>query len=46
MCILPCQPGHARRCRVHRIAFRVSDDRDTPLIWNETAVIIIDQNQM
>jgi len=32
---LPC-PGHARRCRVHRISSRVSDDRDTPLIWNET----------
>jgi hypothetical protein len=30
-------PGHARRCRVHRISSRVSDDRDTPLIWNETS---------
>ena len=35
----PCH-GHARRCRVHRISSRVSDDRDTPLIWNETAVTI------
>jgi len=22
--------------RVHRISFRVRDDRDTPLLWNET----------
>jgi hypothetical protein len=41
MCILPCYPlGHARRCRVHRISSRVSDDRETPLIWNETALTI------
>jgi hypothetical protein len=41
---LPCH-GHARRCRVHRISSRVSDDRDTPLMWNETAVTIIDLNK-
>jgi len=29
--IPPCDPLHARRCRVHRIPPRVSDDPDTPL---------------
>jgi hypothetical protein len=40
---------HARRCRVHRIPSRVRDDRDTPLVWDETAVhigpISISENQ-
>jgi hypothetical protein len=27
-------------CRVHRIPFRVRDDRDTPLMGNETAGLI------
>jgi len=45
MCILPCRPSHAQRCRVHRISSRVRDDRDTPLIWNETAVTIADLNK-
>jgi hypothetical protein len=26
--------------RVHRISLRVRDDRDTPLLWNETAGVI------
>ena len=25
-----------RRIRVHRIPFRVRDDREPPLLWNET----------
>src|SRR3981081_2397316 len=29
-----------QRCRVHRIPPRVRDDRDTPLVWDETAVVI------
>jgi len=32
--------GHARHRRVHRISFRVRDDRDTPLVWNETAMVM------
>ena len=27
---------HARHRRVHRISSRVRDDRDTPLVWDET----------
>jgi hypothetical protein len=38
--IRPANPSHARRCRVHRIPSRVRDDRDTPLMWDETAVDI------
>jgi hypothetical protein len=30
----------AQRCRVHRIPPRVRDDRDTPLVWDETAALI------
>jgi hypothetical protein len=26
--------------RVHRIPSRVRDDRDTPLEWNETAIVL------
>src|SRR6201991_4255882 len=33
-------PMRARRCRVHRIPSRVRDDRDTPLMWDETARLI------
>jgi hypothetical protein len=29
-----------RRIRVHRIPFRVRDDREPPLLWNETAQFI------
>ena len=29
-----------RRIRVHRIPPRVRDDRDTPLLWDETARIL------
>ena len=37
----PCQNrGHARHSRVHRIPFRVRDDRDTPLGWDETAILM------
>jgi hypothetical protein len=36
----PCITCRARRCRVHRIPPRVRDDRDTPLLWDETAVDI------
>ena len=32
--------SHAQRCRVHRISSRVRDDRDTPLVWDETAALI------
>jgi hypothetical protein len=34
--IRPATPRHAQRCRVHRIPPRVRDDRDTPLVWDET----------
>ena len=30
-----------RRIRVHRIPPRVRDDRDTPLEWDETALILL-----
>ena len=33
----PAITSHARRCRVHRIPSRVRDDRDTPLVRDETA---------
>ena len=34
----PCEhTSRARRCRVHRIPSRVRDDRDTPLVRDETA---------
>jgi hypothetical protein len=36
----PCDLSHAQRCRVHRISSRVRDDRDTPLLWDETARLI------
>jgi len=32
--------SHAWRCCVHRISSRVRDDRDTPLVWDETAAVI------
>jgi hypothetical protein len=36
------EPGASRqmRSRVHRIPPRVRDDRDTPLMWDETAEVI------
>jgi len=33
----PAITSRARRCRVHRIPSRVSDDHDTPLCWGGTA---------
>jgi len=33
----PAITSRARRCRVHRIPSRVSDDHDTPLCWDRTA---------
>jgi hypothetical protein len=33
----PCNHDRARRRCVHRIQPRVRDDRDTPLVWDETA---------
>jgi hypothetical protein len=33
--------SHAQRCRVHRIPPRVRDDRDTPLLGDETARDIV-----
>jgi len=36
----PCQLDHARYRRVHRISSRVRDDRDTPLVWDETKRVI------
>src|SRR5258708_28339556 len=38
--IRPALASHAQRCRVHRISSRVRDDRDTPLLWDETAAVI------
>ena len=32
--------SHAQHCCVHRISSRVRDDRDTPLVWDETAAVI------
>ena len=32
----PANSDHARYRRVHRISSRVRDDRDTPLVWDET----------
>jgi hypothetical protein len=37
----PAIPSRARRCRVHRIPSRVRDDRDTPLVGDETARVIV-----
>ena len=39
-CIRPANSDHARYHRVHRISSRVRDDRDTPLGWNETAILM------
>src|SRR5882724_176417 len=36
----PALASHAQHCRVHRISSRVRDDRDTPLVWDETAAVI------
>ena len=36
----PCQLDHARYRRVHRISSRVRDDRDTPLVWDETILVV------
>src|SRR5258705_5550518 len=38
--IRPALASHAQHCRVHRISSRVRDDRDTPLVWDETAAVI------
>ena len=32
----PAIPSPAKRCRVHRIPPRVRDDREPPLMWDET----------
>ena len=37
----PANTLRARRCRVHRIPSRVRDDRDTPLVRDETAEILV-----
>ena len=36
----PCDLTRARRCRVHRIPPRVRDDREPPLMWDETAGVM------
>ena len=36
MAARPANSGHARYRRVHRISSRVCDDRETPLVWDET----------
>ena len=36
MAARPANSDHARYRRVHRISSRVRDDRDTPLVWDET----------
>jgi hypothetical protein len=36
----PCDSGRARRRRVHHIPPRVRDDRDTPLVGDETAGVL------
>jgi len=38
--IRPALASHAQHCCVHRIPSRVRDDRDTPLVWDETAAVI------
>jgi hypothetical protein len=38
--IRPALASHAQHCCVHRISSRVRDDRDTPLVWDETAAVI------
>jgi len=38
--IRPALASHAQHCRVHHIPPRVRDDRDTPLVWDETAAVI------
>ncbi len=38
--IRPALASHAQHCCVHRIPPRVRDDRDTPLVWDETAAVI------
>ena len=36
MAARPANSDHARYRRVHRISRRVCDDRETPLVWDET----------
>jgi len=36
----PAKSDHARYRRVHRISSRVCDDRETPLVWDETKRVI------
>ena len=38
MAACPANGDHARYRRVHRISSRVCDDRETPLVWDETNV--------
>src|SRR5882724_12575203 len=38
--IRPALASHAQHCCVHRTPPRVRDDHDTPLVWDETAVVI------
>ena len=40
MCPCPADGDHARYRRVHRISSRVRDDRDTPLVWDETILVV------
>jgi hypothetical protein len=37
----PANTPHARRCCVHRIPSRVRDDRDPPLVRDETAGVLV-----
>src|SRR6266581_8718782 len=38
--IRPALASHAQHCCVHRTPPRVRDDRDTPLVWDETDAVI------
>ena len=40
MAACPANSDHARYRRVHRISSRVCDDRETPLVWDETKRVI------
>ncbi len=40
MAACPANSDHARYRRVHRISSRVRDDRETPLVWDETKRVI------
>jgi len=40
MAACPANSDHTRYRRVHRISSRVCDDRETPLVWDETKRVI------